>query len=76
MSDNMIFLSETLFGQFFMLNKMAPTFSVHLGVHLAKILVAMATDILKIAILFNFGCHGNRIERIEHVHHDHSTYKI
>ena len=66
---------KTLFGQFFMLNKMAPTFSVHLGVLLAKIFVAMATDILKIGILvilFSFGCHGNRIERL---HYNHSTQK-
>ena len=50
---------------------MVPTFAVYFGV--MKILVAIATEILKIAILCELSCHGNQIEC---VHHDHSTHNI
>jgi hypothetical protein len=54
MSDNTTFLAKNYFEQFLMLNKMVPKFAVDLGAFLAKITVAMATEIQNISILCNF----------------------
>ena len=73
MSFNMIFLVKIHFGHFFMLNNMVPRYLMYFGVISTKILVAIATDILKMTILGNCGCHGNQIE---HIHHENSTQKF
>ena len=73
LSDNVIFLVKIYFRQFFMIKKMVLRFTINFGVILMKISVAIATDILEIAILLIFGCHGNQIK---YGRHGHSTYKI
>ena len=78
MSDNMIFLVKTYFGQFFMIKKMILTYVAHFGVLLPKLWVAIATDTQKRTILCHFGCHGNQIEYACHAHSyttSQSTYK-
>ena len=50
--------------------KMVLRFTINFSVILIKISVAIATDILEIAILLTFGCHGNQIK---YGHHGHFT---
>ena len=56
-----------------MLKKMGPTDLKYFGVLLTKILVAIATVLIKIMILGNWSCHGNQLE---YVHHENSTQKF
>ena len=73
MSFNVIFVVKIYFGQFFMPKNMVLTHLIYFGVILRKILVAIATDKLKMPIFGNCGYHGNQIE---HKHHENSTQKI
>ena len=69
----MIFVVKIYFGQFFIPKNMVPTHLIYVGVILTKILVAIATDKLKMPIFGNCGYYGNQIE---HIHHENSTQKF